>query len=125
MSSGVHLDLLQTIVSNLKDVGIDMEMRLMDSTAYRGVTAAMKQEQTVFHCSVGAVPFPPDRATQKFYLPNPQNYGIAKDPVLDGSLNNYGASITEQEQRERSVKASDHVVAHRWAVFLPPRCPMS
>jgi peptide/nickel transport system substrate-binding protein len=119
--NGSEVDLLQILVSNLNDIGIDMEIITMDASAYRGFVLAMKHDQCAFHYSVGSMPFDPIRGLQKFYSGAAQNFSIVKDPVFDELVDNYTASMTEQEQQEWSVKASDYIIANYWAVFLPPK----
>ena len=96
--SGVDdIDLLQIAKAYFTKIGVDMEIRVMDSTTYNSFIRGGKHDQMTTS-SPGGINPPRIQLNQR-YSTHPTNYTHNNDPVFDKMVDNFFAATTRDEQK--------------------------
>lgn len=114
-------NVMQILKSYLLDIGVDMEIRLMDATSFAAFVNAGKQDQMCSRSrgSVG-LPFPPDRLITRRWSQHYTNWTHCNDPVYDKFYADFLATPDMEEQRKLVVQAVDYALAQHWSVNVLP-----
>jgi peptide/nickel transport system substrate-binding protein len=118
-ASNADLDLLQIFKAYFANIGVDMEIRVMDPTSLSAFTRAGKQDQMYF--SKVANPYPPERCLSYGYTGHVSNYTYNNDPVFDAFVNKYYESLDLAEQKRLVIEADNYAIAKQWRVVCVPR----
>ncbi len=117
------LDLLQIIKSYFSDIGVDMEIRVMDVTSWTTFARDGKQDQMVLASGSAlsvAVPNPPDRILARRISNMYTNYTFNNDPVFDKFYQKYTTSLDPIERQRMVVEGNDYAIAQHWSVNILP-----
>ncbi len=118
-SSSGSLDLYEIIQSYLEDIGVEMEINVMEPTVYMSYTRAGKNDQmaiAVWHGASGPLFVDIGRALST----NPTNVSHNDDPVYDDMIRQYDAMIDPEEAREWHIKCDMYAIEHHWALHIVP-----
>jgi peptide/nickel transport system substrate-binding protein len=117
------LDLLQVIKSYFSDVGVDMEIRVLELTAWTAFINAGKQDQMVSAVGTGsgtASIYPPSRLLTRRYSTHMTNYTYNNDPIYDQFYDKFAASLDVEEQRLLTIQANDRIISQHWSLHVLP-----
>ncbi len=118
-SSSGALDLYQIIQSYLEDIGVEMEIRVMEPTVYNSFTRGGQHDQMAIAVWHG-VPGPLFAGIGRAFSTNPTNVSHNNDPVYDDMITQYDATIDTEEARKLHIKADMYAVEHHWALHIVP-----
>jgi peptide/nickel transport system substrate-binding protein len=112
------LDLLQIIKSYFAQVGIDMEIRLMDSASWASlVNVARKYEQLAYKSGGQlGITFEPTRQVQRFQ--SGTNSVLVNDPIFDSFYPKAMASTTIDDVKKVVRDANEYVARQHYVVSL-------
>src|SRR5215467_9406744 len=95
------VDAVQLVQRFLKDVGIEVELKLQEYGAYMATTAQGKYEGMVYGPSTGARD--PDAPSYARYIPDqPQNRGYVNDPTITAML--------KEQRRTKDLEARKRIM---------------
>ena len=117
------LDLLQIVKAYLLDIGVDMEIRVMDSVAWTAFINAHNQDQMCVSVASGqscGLTFPPSRVLTRRYSKHVSNYTFNNDAAFDKMYEDLIASATVEEMRLITVEANDYAIAQHWSINILP-----
>jgi len=114
-------NVMQILKSYLLNIGVDMEIKLMDPTSFAAFVNAGKQDQM---CSRQrgsvALPFPPDRIITRRWSKHYTNWTHCNDPVYDKIYDDFLATADFDEQRRLVGQAVDYALTQHWSVNVLP-----
>lgn len=119
-SSTYDVDLLQAIKSYFLDVGVDMEINVMDNTSYSAFINARKHDQINATVST-AMLWEPSRCLTRRYSTHSSNSCFNNDAAYDQLVDRFSASFDEAERKRLVIEANDYALAKYWAVHLLPQ----
>ncbi len=119
LPSNWDMDLAQIIKSYFKDVGVDMEIKVVDSTTYVSMTRALKHDQLADQY-IGEI-YPPLISIASRYTGHRSNLGGISDKVYDAMYDKANVSLDPEEQRKLMIEANDYLIAQHWTVSILPR----
>jgi ABC-type transport system substrate-binding protein len=114
---GGDMDLLQIVKSQLADIGIDMELRPMESTACTAFVQDRKHDQLVYrpYGPLGHT-YSPLMAIGRFYT-NTNTLGVS-DPVIDAFYLKAIATNSEDELKQILRDMNERVARQHFAISL-------
>ena len=113
------IDLYQIIKSYFKDIGIEMEIQVMDNSAFTAYTQADKH--VAMSSQLGSnVTYPPFVLGDQFRSGHFVYRGHIVDSAYDVMWDKSRASTTEEAYRSLVIKMGDYANAKQWRVILPP-----
>ena len=117
---GGDMDLLQLIKSYFAAVGIDMEIRTMETPAWDSfVQKEKKHDQLAQHASssLGRV-HEPLRQLTRFQTGSPSNFMMVSDPVYDAFYTKAMAATNIDEVKQVLKDANEYVARQHFAISL-------
>jgi peptide/nickel transport system substrate-binding protein len=111
-------NLMQLIKSEFMDIGVDMEIRVMEDAAWESFLSAGKQDQMVGN--VAAMPAPPSITITGFYSKDPRNWAKTNDPTYDAIVDKYNAAATMVEASQLRVEADKYTIEQHWGIIVCP-----
>jgi len=120
VDTAADIDLLQIVKSYFTAVGIDMDIRTMESAAFSSyVTNGRKQDQLAQR-SQGflGVNYEPFRQIIKFTTGYSLNYLMVSDPVYDAFYTKANAATSIDGVKQVLRDANEYVVRQHWCVSL-------
>jgi peptide/nickel transport system substrate-binding protein len=118
-SSGYDIDLVQVAKAYFTDIGVDMEIKLMDLATATMFITNKKEDQMCFFNTAGTMSRYPDRILTRRYSTGQTNYGNVNDPTYDAMVDKFMASSDLNERREITKKANDYALSQFWGVQFP------
>ena len=115
------MDLLQIVKSYFAAVGIDMEIRPMDSASFTAfVINGAKQDQLDYRVGAGFLGYnaEPIRSLTRFQTNNSVNYIKVSDPIFDAFYTKAMASTTVDEIKKLVRDANEYVSRQHFCVSL-------
>jgi peptide/nickel transport system substrate-binding protein len=122
VSSASEIDLLQVAKAYFLQVGVDMEIKVMDNTSYNAFIQNHKHDAMALsgnYCA--AVTYPPlivvanNTTAQQKARP-----ACTSDPVYDDMYAKVAAALTADEQKKLIRQCDDYVLAHYWGIKFTP-----
>ena len=114
-------DLMQIVKSYFADIGVDMEIRVMDTTAFNAFIAAWKHDQISARSTGGTgMAYSGYRALVRRYSTGQSNYTRNNDKTYDGMVDRYATSIDIVERRKIINEAGLYLLSQHWAVQMLP-----
>jgi peptide/nickel transport system substrate-binding protein len=119
VSSGDDLDIYQILQAYFADIGVDMEIEVMEPTVKNEYTRASKH---VLTSGGGTSPYPPINSLNHFYSGHSRCYslGHVSDPVYDELYNNAKKALDEKEFMRYIKEANDYAIKNHWHVNVLP-----
>jgi peptide/nickel transport system substrate-binding protein len=121
VSSSDDLDLFQILKAYLMDIGVDMEIQVMEPTVKSSYTRASQHEMCsgVGTCST----YPPINALNQRYSGHPRAYSIGhcKDAYYDELHSKAKATLDEAEFIRLVNEADNYAIAHHWIINILPK----
>jgi peptide/nickel transport system substrate-binding protein len=114
------LELLQIVKSYLAEVGIDMAIRLLDSTAWVDfVSTGRKHDQLTYrqHGVLGHT-YAPLRAITRFKTGYSANYNMVSDPVYDSYYGRSLAAANLEELKPVLRDANERIARQHYSISL-------
>jgi len=113
-------NLMQVVKSFLLQIGVDIEIRLMEPTAYMQFARGGKHDQMAWDAmgKNGAVTAP-KIAINNFFSTDMANYGKVNDPVYDEIVKKFNASPTVDEAKEYFKQADKYALEQHWIIVMP------
>lgn len=110
-------DLLQIVKAMFLDVGVDMEIKIVDSPTFTTTLNNAKQDQM----SWGATGYqvPPWIFLNRRYSTHQLNYTHNNDKTYDAIVDKYYASVDLAEAKQLCIDADQYVISQHWAANLP------
>jgi peptide/nickel transport system substrate-binding protein len=119
--SNQDLDLMQIVKSYFADIGVDMEIRVMDATSFAAFLLAWKHDQISARVPGGsAMPYSGFRALSRRWSKNQSNYTHNNDQTYDAYVDKYSTSIDPAERQKIIREAGLYLLSQHWAVQLLP-----
>jgi peptide/nickel transport system substrate-binding protein len=119
-SSAFDLDLLQIIKSYFAAIGVDMEIRVMDSVALSAFITAFKHDAMYAGAIYYAQPAAPRNNVQRRLSTTPTNYTKNNDPAYDEILSKFNASLDAAEAKKLLIQADNYAIAQHWNAVVCP-----
>jgi peptide/nickel transport system substrate-binding protein len=119
-SNDKDLDLFQIVKSYFADIGVDMEIRVMDKAALANFVTMKSQDQMVCHgtYSVVATNYPPNINLSKRLSTHYANQSFNNDSTYDQMYYKFLASLDVNERKSLSIEMNNYAIAHYWSVNL-------
>jgi peptide/nickel transport system substrate-binding protein len=117
-ASNGDIDLMQIVKAYLMDIGVDMEIRLMDFVSAGDYTRSGKHDQMAFAQSNN--PHIPAISFMAFATGSPLNSCRVSDPTFDAMYANFGAATTMDEAKQLSREMDKYYLEHYWRADLFP-----
>lgn len=115
-SSANDLSLLQIAQAYFKEIGIDMEIRVMEPTVARNYTRSGKHDAMFVAYAGGTAPTNPTMAS--VFSKAPGNYWHNNDPVFDGLYDKLMKSLDWTEFVRLGREMDNYYIAQQWSVVL-------
>ena len=114
------LDLLQVVKSYFSAVGIDMEIRPMDTASFSAFTVTNHKNDALCQRNTGnlglnVLPF---RQLTRLMTGQPSNVGMVSDPVYDALYNKANAATTTDDVKKIVTDANKLVVQQHYEISL-------
>jgi peptide/nickel transport system substrate-binding protein len=117
-SSGQNTDLLQILKAYFLDIGIDMEIKLMERTAFNAVKSQGTQDQMVTgEC---ALPWPPNRFLARGYSKQRTNWTFNNDPVYDEMFEKFSTTLDDAERKNLIREMDMYATTKHWRIVVLP-----
>jgi peptide/nickel transport system substrate-binding protein len=112
------LQLLQAFKDYFKDIGVDMEIRAMDTVAAHAYTEAGKHDQMI--AGGGGFTWPPTRVIDQYYSksPNAGSYGI-NDAGYDAIRDKFWSANSPDEAAKALMEADKYIIENHFIVVGP------
>jgi len=110
-------DLLQIIKAYFSQIGINMNIQVMDAASFNAYTASSKQQLSSWRC---AAPNPPIQCLNEYWSGTTAAYTRThiKDTVYDGLIVKAKASLDEAEFSGLIQQADMRVITQHWGTFV-------
>ena len=118
-SSG-DMDLLQIVKSYFAQVGIEMEIRALESSTWVASVQTAHQNDQLAQRSTGALgaTFEPIRQLQRFQTGYSANYGMVSDPTFDAFLPKATASSNIDDIQKIIKDANEYIARQHFSISL-------
>jgi len=116
VTMGSFNELLEIYKAYFKEINVDMEIRVMDTTTFSSFVRESKHDQMAE--SNAGNNWPPTRLIEQFYSKG-MDYGTNRvnDPVYDAIRDKFWSASTEEEARIALVEADKRSIEQHWGVF--------
>jgi ABC-type transport system substrate-binding protein len=118
--STFDLDILQVFKAYLLDIGIDMEIRVMDSTSFTAFVRAGKQDALIAAEGgvgmSGGMNSPLNRILTRRFTGHGSNNTYNLDATYDAMVNKFNTSLDLDERRKLMIEADMYSISHYWSV---------
>ena len=111
------LDMLQIVKSYFTAVGIDMEIRTMDTASWTSFVWAHKNDQIAFNNSLG-VSYEPLVIFRRFWTGYKTNWCMISDPAWDAMYAKALVSPTIADAKAIVIQANQYMTKNHWAISL-------
>jgi peptide/nickel transport system substrate-binding protein len=118
LPSNWEMDLAQTIKAYFAEIGVDMEIRVMDAASALAFERAMKHD--AFSDGTSALATPPNIAVQRGQSTYVGNYTQNNDPVYDKMVDRIQTTVDLAEYKNLSIEANDYAIARHWQIAILP-----
>jgi len=114
-----QLDLLEVVKSYFSNIGISMEIKVMDAPSFTNLTSARKQDG-ITHELGAALDYSPLTAIGRRYVTSTYNYGQINDTTYNSMYEKASTTLNHDELVKLIKDADMYAIAQYWAVnFLP------
>lgn len=115
--ANADIDLLQVIKANFKDIGVDMDIQVMDSMAFRNFVSAMKHDQMTYGPGSGLTDNPANCLNARYSKEKFINTAGVNDPGYDELYIKF-ENATDENEMAKAVRDCDKYIAeHHWALY--------
>lgn len=118
--SAADLDLLQIVKSYFADIGIDMEIRTMDSASWVGFVSSGRKYDQLAYSSLGLLSYSyePTKQFPAFLTGNASNYVMVSDPVFDAFNTKVAAANTLDDVKQVLIEANQYIARQHFVISL-------
>lgn len=113
------IDLLNIIKGYFADIGVDMDIKVVDFFDFRDIVQKGQYDQMVFSGNM-ALPFRPDIIINMRHSANGLNYTHNNDPEYDDMVNSFKTAITQEQSQKLLNEADQYALRKHWAVNICP-----
>jgi peptide/nickel transport system substrate-binding protein len=119
-ASDGDMELLKIVQGNFADIGIDMEIRVLDVAEWVHYVEIEKRHDQLIYRPYGPLghTYAPLRAITRFRTGYSANHMMVADPVFDAFYPRAAAAATEGELKQVLKEANEHVARQHYAVSL-------
>ena len=111
------LNVLETFKSYFSEIGVEMEIKAMDSTVMETYLREGKHDQMA--SQGGGATFPPTRSIDQWYSKGSDaGKSMVNDSVYDELRTKFWAASTASEAAQICVEADKHIVEQHWGVWI-------
>jgi len=121
MPPTISSELMQVVKAYFQEVGIDMEIRVMEQSAFQAYLAEGKHEQLTGDRFSGMIDTPTG-CLQRRISSSAENYTRNNDPVFDELYNRLISATTMEEAKNISKEADLYTLRQHWSVNICPAC---
>jgi peptide/nickel transport system substrate-binding protein len=116
---GADMELFQIVISSFAKIGIEMEVRPMESTACTAFVEARKHDQLVFrpYGPLGHT-YAPFQAITRLHTRSTCNWTMVSDPVIDSFYQKAVAAASENALRQIVRDMNEWVARQHFAISL-------
>lgn len=119
--SDQDMDLMQIVKSYFADIGVDMEIRVIDATSFTPYLRAWKHDQISARVpGASAMPYSGFRGMSRRWSQNQSNYTHNNDAKYDDYVDRYSTSVDAAERLKIINEAGLYLLEQHWAVQLLP-----
>ena len=124
VDSGADQDLVIVVQSMLKDIGVTMDIRLMDSASWVTYVQTGKLHDQMSMRSGGslALNYEPSRQLQRFQTGYSVNFGQVSDPVFDSYYPAFVAATSIAQMKKIILDANERVLRQHYVISLTGSC---
>lgn len=116
VSSSLDINLLQVFKAYLKDIGVNMDINVMDQGTFMSMASARKHTQMVCWNTSS-----PNLVTYKDYKSSSgMNFGITNDPGYDEKANNLESAADEAELEKQALELDKYFLSQHWVITACP-----
>ena len=119
-ASDGDMELLKIVQGYFADIGIDMEIRVLDVAEWVHYVEIEKRHDQLIYRPYGPLghTYAPLRAITRFRTGYSANHMMVADPVFDAFYPRAAAAATEDELKQVLKEANEHVARQHYAVSL-------
>jgi peptide/nickel transport system substrate-binding protein len=117
-SSTSDTDLLQILKAYLLDIGVDMEIKVMEATVYRSYTLTGKHDQCTWSFHGTAVPGAASKALERGLSTFPYNTTYNNDAYYDELVAKHNQSLDMEERKRLANEADMYALEQHWQVKI-------
>jgi len=119
IASSQQVDLVQVVASYFAKIDVELEIKIMEPTAWQNLVMAGKSEQMARGDNVGLL-WPVQYTLLQYFSKHFYNFTHNNDATYD-DLFNKAMSATDPDERRRAItQANDRVLSQYWSVRLMP-----
>lgn len=112
------VDLLQIVKSYFHDIGVEMDIKLMDDLALMPFATGRKHDQMLaFSSFAGHIP---NISISSFRTDEARNWGNVKDPAYDAMVDKFSAAPTLDQAKKLAIEADKYYLENKFSVDLFP-----
>jgi peptide/nickel transport system substrate-binding protein len=119
VSSAQDTEVIQTIKSYFKDIGVDMDVQVLDATAFEAYQNAGKHDQMTIETKAGA-PGGPQMQVNLRWSKGIQNYTHNNDAHYDELYEQYLKASSMDEVKRLCVAMDKYALEQHWSVCILP-----
>jgi peptide/nickel transport system substrate-binding protein len=120
-ASNSDVGLMEIIKSQLNDIGVDMEIQLMDPAAFMDYSNARKYDALCWNSPGNSgSPSPIQIMLNLHYTGDMGNYAMVSDPAYDAIVDKFNAATTLEEVKSLCMKADKYAIEQHWALLTFP-----
>ena len=113
-----YTDVIQAVKAYFMDIGVDMEINLVDPGTFRTLTWSGEYDQMTFEPKAGMSWSPSGAFTQRLSKMESVNLTWNKDPKFDELVNNINGAMDMTEMKRLSAEADMYAIKQHWSVNL-------
>ena len=119
IDTSADMELFQIVKSSFYQIGIEMEVRPMESTECTAFVEARKHDQLVFrpYGPLGHT-YAPFQAISRLHTRNSSNWTMVSDPVIDALYSKALVAGDESELKQIVKDMNEHVARQHFAISL-------
>jgi peptide/nickel transport system substrate-binding protein len=121
-STSYDLDLLEVIQAYLADIGVDMEIKVMEHTVFRSFLKSDERDAMAQASRVGSIGLSMqlNRVLGRRYSKQGSNATFNNDSYYDDLYSRFTSSLDREERREIMIEADMYSIKQHWSLNLFP-----
>jgi peptide/nickel transport system substrate-binding protein len=116
VDNAADLNLIQAIKSYFSDIGVQMDIRTMDTPSYTNFTRAGKEDAMAMPSQGGTAGLPPAMAITMWISSELNNLTMANDAYYDGLVTKFNNSSSADDTRNLLLQCDQYFIEHHWGV---------
>ncbi len=120
MPSVGDMELAEIMKAYFHDIGVEMEIVVMDMAALQAYARARKHDQMYWSGHACGRPMPPQMCIASTYTTDMANYGSVSDPSYDALYETFMNSSDPEEARQLVNDAVKYALEEHWVISVCP-----